>query len=121
MQFMIAFAETADDFAQRRDPARAGAYWAAWTAYIGALQQSGVVVSGAGLEPPETATTVRLRGGRRVVQDGPFADSHEHLAGFFIIEVSGLDEALAWAERAPCSATGGTEVRPLMVMPAPAG
>lgn len=117
MKFMLSFLEPAAEFAKRGEPAAAPAYWSAWTAYIGALHQSGIVVHGAGLEPPTTATTVRLRDGRRQIHDGPFADSHEHLGGFFIIEVESIDKALEWAARAPCAATGSTEVRPVMPPP----
>ena len=82
--------------------------------YIGALQQSGIVVSGNGLQPPRTATHVRVEGGKRQVQDGPFADTHEHLGGYFIVETASLDEALEWAARAPCASAGSVEVRPVL-------
>jgi hypothetical protein len=119
MQYMLMYRETAQDFAQRADPAAAPAYWGAWNAYIGALMGAGVVVNGNGLQPPHASTTVRLRAGKRQVQDGPFADTHEHLGGYFVIEVPSLDNALEWAARAPCAATGSTEVRP--VLPPPPG
>lgn len=114
MQFMLIFKETADEVGRRDDPAEAPAYWGAWNAYIGALMQSGVVVGGHGLQPPRTGTTVRLVNGRRELQDGPYPDTREHLGGYFIIEVPGLDEALVWAERAPNTAAGSTEVRPVL-------
>jgi hypothetical protein len=117
MRFMMMFTETAEDFACRSDPARAPAYWAAWMSYIGALQAAGVTVNGAGLQPPETATTVRLRDGRRQVQDGPFADSKEQLAGYFLIEVADLDVALDWAARSPAAASGSVELRPILPPP----
>ncbi|HSW16019.1 MAG TPA: YciI family protein [Ramlibacter sp.] len=117
MEYMLIFHETAADFATRADPAASPAYFGAWMAYIGALHGSGIVVSGAGLQGPDTATTVRVRSGKRQVQDGPFADTHEHLGGFFVIKVGSLDEALEWAARAPCAATGRTEVRPVMAPP----
>ncbi len=116
MQHMLSHTETPADFAQRNDPAQAGAYWAAWNACIGAMGQA-VIVNGAGLQAPETATTVRMRDGKRQVQDRPFADPHEHLGGYFIIEVPGRDRALEWAARAPSSG-GGTEVRPVLPPPA---
>ncbi len=119
MQYMLTFREPASEFAKRIDPAQAPAYWAAWNAYIGALGQAGVIVNGAGLNPPETATTVRLRNGARQVHDGPYADTQEHLGGFFIIEVAGLDEAIEWAARAPSASAGSTEVRPVMPPPQP--
>jgi hypothetical protein len=73
-----------------------------------------VVQSGNGLQPPHTSTTVRVRDGKRQVQDGPFADTREHLGGYFVIEVPSLDEALEWAARAPCAVSGSTEVRPVL-------
>jgi hypothetical protein len=118
MHYLLTYNETTRDFEQRQDPQAAPAYWAAWNAYIGALGQAGVIVHGAGLHPPGTATTVRVREGARQVHDGPFADAHEHLGGFFIIDVANLDEALEWAARAPSSASGSTEVRPVMPPPA---
>lgn len=119
MQYMLMFRETLEEFDCRNHPDHAGPYWGAWNAYIGALAASGVVVSGNGLQPPHSATTVRLRDGKRQVQDGPFADTREHLGGYFVIEVPSLDAALEWAARAPCAAKGSTEVRP--VLPPPPG
>ncbi|TXT20448.1 MAG: YCII-related protein, partial [Gallionellaceae bacterium] len=69
-------------------------------------------VGGAGLQPPETATTLRLRDGQRRVQDGPFADVKEQLGGFFIIEAPNLDAALEWAARFPQRPGQAVEVRP---------
>ena len=117
MEYMLIFRETAADVAQRDDPAHAPAYWGAWNAYVGAMYGAGVVVSGNGLQPPSSATTVRVRDGRRQVQDGPFADTHEHLGGYFIVQVASLDDALEWAARAPSASTGSTEVRPVMPPP----
>lgn len=117
MQFMILFHEPASEFAKRNDPVEAPVYWGAWNAYIGAMGQAGIVVSGNGLQPPESATQVRVRNGQRQIQDGPYADSKEHLGGYFIIEVPGLDEALAWAARSPNVTVGSTEVRPVLPPP----
>ena len=117
MKYMLMYWENEQDEAQRNDPARAPAYWGAWTGYIGALQGAGVMTSGNGLQPPQTATTVRLRGGKRQVQDGPFSDTREQLGGYVIVDVPSLDQALEWAARAPCAATGGVEVRPVLAPP----
>ena len=117
MQYMLMFQETPEEFAARTDPKAAPAYWGAWNAYIGAMMGAGIVVNGNGLQPPHTATTVRMRGGKRQVQDGPYADTREHLAGYFVIEVPSLDVALEWAARAPCAATGGSELRPVLPPP----
>jgi hypothetical protein len=114
MKYMLLLTETEKEIAQLSDPATAGAYWGAWGAYVQAIEQSGIVVSGAGLQPPHTATTVRVRDGQRQVQDGPFAASKEQLGGFFIIDVPDLDTALAWAARSPAASWGAVEVRPVL-------
>ena len=118
MQFMLMFSETAADLAQREDAHAAPAYWGAWNAYIGALGQAGVIVSGNGLQPPHTATRVQMRDGKRQIHDGPYPDSKEYLGGYFIIEVPSLDDALEWAARSPNVSTGTTEVRPVLPPPA---
>lgn len=117
MQYMLIQNETEEDFAKRNDPEKAGDYWGGWNAFIGAMAQAGIIVNGDGLEPPHTATTVRIRDGKRTIHDGPFADSKEQLAGYFIIEVPDLDTALEWAARAPCASTASVEVRPVMPPP----
>lgn len=114
MTYALLFHESAADFALRDDPEKAGAYWAAWSSYIAAIGEAGIVQGGEGLLPPQTATTVRIRDGKRQIHDGPYAESKEMLGGFFIIEVPNLDVALEWAARAPSSGYGSTEVRPLM-------
>ena len=117
MQYMLIFAESEADFAKRDDPTEAPAYWGAWNAYISAMRNAGIIVSGEGLQPPHTATTVRLRDGERQVHDGPFADSKEALGGFFVIEVADLDAALDWAAQSPSAGYGSVEVRPTLPPP----
>lgn len=117
MQFALIVYETAADFARRSDPATVEAHMAAYFAYSEALRHAGAAVGGAGLLPPWTATTVRVRDGARAVQDGPFADTKEQLGGFFLIDVPDLDAALAWAARCPAAGTGSVEVRPLLPPP----
>jgi len=85
-----------------------------WTAYTLALQEAGIMVSGAGLQGIDVATTVRVRGGERLLSDGPFADTKEHLIGFYVIEVPDLDTALAWAAKVPNVRVGSVEVRPVL-------
>lgn len=120
MQFMLIFTETPQDFARRTDPTEADAYWGGWMAFIGAMAQAGVIVNGDGLQGPHAATTVRIRDGKRVVEDGPFADSKEQLAGYFVVDVPDLDAALDWAAQAPSALTASVEVRPVLPpMPAP--
>ena len=117
MQYILLLNETEAEFAARNDPAQAGAYWGGWSAFIGAMAQAGVIVNGSGLLGPDTATTVRLRDGKRLVQDGPFADTKEQLGGYYIIEVPNLDAALEWAAKCPAAPTGSVEVRPHVPMP----
>lgn len=114
MQYMLVFNENHAQFDDRVDPGKAGAYWGAWSDYIAALNRAGVMVSGNGLQAPHTGTRVQVRDGRRHVQDGPFADSKEQLAGYVVIEVADLDGALDWAAKAPCAATASVEVRPVL-------
>lgn len=117
MHYMLIYLETAEEMGKREDPAQAGTYWGGWNAYMGAMAQSGVMVSGNGLKTPEVATTLRVVDGKRHIHDGPFADTKEMLGGYVIIDVANLDDALEWAARAPCASAGSVEVRP--VLPAP--
>ena len=86
----------------------------AWIAYTNAMIDAGVMRGGNALKPGFTGTTVRLRDGRREVQDGPYTDSKEELGGYYVIEVADLDEALQWAARNPAASSGAVEVRPIM-------
>jgi hypothetical protein len=117
MQYMMILTEPETEFAKRNDPNEAGAYWGGWNAFIGAMAQAGIIVNGDGLHPPHTATTLRIRDGKRTVQDGPFADSKEQLGGYFIIEVPDLDTALDWAAKSPSASYGSVEIRPVMPPP----
>ena len=83
------------------------------SAYVKALEEAGVMVGGGALMPPGTGTTVRVRGARRQVQDGPFAATKEQLGGYVIVDVANLDEAIAIAERFPAAKRGTVEIRPL--------
>ncbi len=79
------------------------------------LVAAGVPFSGERLKPASTATTVRSDNGTVTIHDGPFAETHEELGGFYVIDVATLDEALAWARRIPVP-KGGIEVRPVWQM-----
>ena len=69
------------------------------------------------LHPTTTATSVRIREGRRVVTDGPFAETREQLGGFYLIDVADLDEAISVAERVPMAHRGTVEIRPVIELP----
>jgi len=119
MQYTLMFYLSPSDFSARTDPEQRAAFWAAFLPYMQAVKDAGIFAGGAGFEPPETATTVRPRDGKRLVQDGPYADTKEQLGGFFLIDVPDLDTALDWAARYPAGTHGVVEVRPNI--PAPGG
>ena len=114
MRYIMVVYETPADVDRRDDPA-GHPYIAAWRAYYKALVEADVYVGGAPLKQAATATTVRLREGRRQVQDGPFAEAKEELGGFLILELPSLDAALDWAARCPAAAAGALEIRPMDV------
>jgi len=112
MQFALMIYHSPEEFAMRKndynDP-----QLGAWRAYHKALVQARVYVGANALELPETGTTLRLRDGKRRVQDGPYADTKEQLARFIILELPSVDAALEWAARCPGASLGAVEVRPL--------
>jgi hypothetical protein len=112
VKYILLIYETPADFASRH-PDRRADYLAAWRAYYQALLGAGAYVGGAPLKDVATATTVRMSDGRRLVQDGPFAEAKEQLGGFVILDLPSLDAALTWAARCPAAATGAVEVRPM--------
>ena len=83
----------------------------AWVEYTRAVKEAGVLLGAEQLAGTDTATSVRVRGGERLLTDGPFLETKEHLGGFFLIDVPDLDTALDWAARMPNAASGTTEVR----------
>lgn len=112
MQFALLIYHSPEEFAMRNsdynDP-----HLGAWRGYYTALVEAGVYVGGSALAAPLTATTVRLREGKRRVQDGPYAETKEQLGGFIILELPSIDAALEWAARCPGASIGAVEVRPL--------
>jgi len=88
--------------------------WADYAAFNEALTKAGAgFSSGERLKGGEAATSVRVRSGKTDVLDGPYADTKEQFAGYFMIDVADLDEAVAWAKRCPSSKYGVIEIRPL--------
>ena len=81
------------------------------------IVQSGHFKAGDALQPVGTATTVRVRDGKQLVTDGPFAETREQLGGYYLIEAADLDEARAIAARIPGAKHGSIEVRPVILMP----
>lgn len=87
----------------------------AWFKYTDALQKTKKMLGGEALQPTSTATTVRVKRGKALTMDGPFAETKEQLGGFYIFDAKDLDEALEWAAKMPHLPVGGSvEVRPIM-------
>lgn len=84
-----------------------------YVAYTQALKSAGVLLGAEQLQMADTATSVRLRAGERLLTDGPFIETKEHLLGFYLIEVADLDAAIDWAARMPHIRRGTVEVRPV--------
>ena len=112
MQYMLILAADPDAWADN-DPADDGVI-DDWDLYSRALADAGILVAGHGLHGTDTATTLRVRDGERILTDGPYIESKEHLIGYYVIEADDLDTALDWAARVPNARIGSVEVRPIM-------
>ena len=85
-----------------------------WYKYTNDVREAGVYIAGNGLLPTSTATTVRVREGRTLTTDGPFAETKEQLGGYYLLDCGDLDEAIQWASKIPSVGRGSVEVRPVM-------
>lgn len=92
-----------------------GAMMSGYMALTAKLKADGVYVSGDGLKPVQTATSVRVKDGKVETMDGPFAETKEHLGGYYLIDVPDLDTAIKYAAEIPSAAWGTIELRPVMV------
>lgn len=84
-----------------------------------ALRASGVLIAAEALQPVETATTVRVRNGKMSITDGPFAETKEQLAGFYLIDARDLNDAIQVAAKIPPAREGSIEVRPIRELDVP--
>ena len=84
-----------------------------WVAFLKEAQASGMLLANNGVAPESVATTVRVRNGKTLTTDGPFAETHEQLAGYSLFECKDLDEAIQWATKIPTVKYGSIEIRPL--------
>jgi hypothetical protein len=89
----------------------------AWNAFGKKLDAAGVLVANNGLSSVTNASTVRVRDGKTLTTDGPFAETHEQLGGYYLLDCKDLDEAIGWASRIPTARYGSIEVRPLWSYP----
>jgi hypothetical protein len=108
--------ETDEDFSEMSQEAQ-DEMMKGWFAYDDALKAAGVFVAGEALQPTATATSVRIRDGKEMVTDGPFAETTEALGGYYLLDVKDLDEAVKWSKQCPATFYGTVEVRPGMVLP----
>jgi len=99
------------------DPEAYKQMYAAFSQYNDDLRGAGVLRGGGELKASHSATTVRVKDGKTLTTDGPFAETKEQLGGYYIVDVPNLDEAIKWAARCPAAQGGSIEVRPLGVTP----
>lgn len=102
------------DPAEAGEPRQGEGVIDSWLDYTVALRESGALIAAEQLNRPDTATGVSLRDGKRLLTDGPFMETKEHLGGFYLVDVPDLDTALDWAAKMPVMRYGTVEVRPVM-------
>jgi len=115
MQYMLLI-HSSESAMQSLSQEAIGQMHAAYMAYTDAITQAGVVVNGNRLRPTNATTTVRIVDGKTQVLDGPYVETKEQLAGYYLIDVRDLDAALSWAARCPGASVGAIEVRPIWTM-----
>ena len=115
MRYMLLIHDEESIFATM-SPQETQKLMAAYNTFTEELRASGAFRDAARLRPVATASTVRLRGGKTVTTDGPFAETKEQLGGYYLIDVKNLDEAIKWASQIPSAKLGCVEVRPVWEM-----
>ncbi len=113
MRYMLLIYE-AEQAMAAYTPEKMGEVMAAYNGYTKELQDSGKFLAADALQPTANATTVRVRDGKTVATDGPFAETKEQLGGYYAVEADNLDEAMEWAAKIPGALSGSIEVRPIM-------
>ena len=113
MKYLLLICDNEQSWNNRTESERQAIY-GEYRQLIDELKSQGKFLSGNELQPVNTAHTVRVRDGRQLVTDGPFAETREQVGGFFMIEADNLDEAKSIAARIPSARTGTIEVRPVV-------
>jgi hypothetical protein len=113
MRYLLAIYAVEDAWAALPAAQREAAY-AEYAGWVAEASGRGMMLDGAELEPTSAATSVRVRDGRTLIVDGPFAETKEQLGGYFLLECETLDDAIEAAGRIPAARTGTVEVRPLV-------
>jgi hypothetical protein len=119
MKYMLLIYDSEQDWRNLSETERQQIY-SEYGQFTEQVQSSGQFLAGSQLQPVSTATSVRLRDGKELVTDGPFAETREQLAGYYLVEAKDLDEATAIAARIPSARIGTIEVRPVVEMGAQA-
>ena len=119
MKYLLLIYDREQDW-NNLNEAEQGAIYAEYMKFSQDIKVSGHMITGAQLHPVDSATSVRVRNDEQLVTDGPFAETHEQLGGFYLVEAKDLDEATALAARIPSARFGTVEVRPLVERPAAA-
>jgi hypothetical protein len=116
MQYLLLINEDESAYAGENGAQAMEQTLAGHMAFAQALGAKGIAFSGNRLRPASTATTIKWDHGSATLHDGPFAESHEELGGYYLIEVDSLDEAIEWAKMIPIPGKGAIEVRPVWQM-----
>ncbi|HEV8579192.1 MAG TPA: YciI family protein [Thermoanaerobaculia bacterium] len=116
MEYMLLLYERESDW-QALSEDEKGAIMREYFALSDSIRQSGHYRAGNPLHPTTAATTVRVREGKTLTTDGPFAETREQLGGYYLIDAKDLDEAIAIAARVPGARTGSVEIRPILRLP----
>ncbi len=114
MQYLLLIYE-AESVSDNMTEAEKGQFFTDYMNFTKSVRDSGAFRAGDALQPIATATTVRVRDGKTLTTDGPFAETREQLGGYYLVEAKDLDEATAIAARIPSAKHGSIEVRPIMV------
>jgi len=115
MKYMLLIHDDEKEWAKMSDAERQKIY-VEYGAFSAGLKAAGQYLAGSQLQPTSTATSVQVRDGKRLVTDGPFAETREQLGGYYLVEAQNLDEAIGWAAKIPSAKMGTIEVRPVVEM-----
>jgi hypothetical protein len=110
---MLIYTDHAED--AKHTPEELNAVMGAYYGFTNEVKDKNVYVAGEALHPTTNATTVRVREGKTLTTDGPFAETKEQLGGFFLLNCKDLDEAIGYAAKIPGAAHGSVEIRPVVV------
>src|SRR5216684_180369 len=115
MQYLLLIYDEEKGWAKMTEAER-GKIFGEYGKFTEGIKKGGQHLGSNPLQPTSTATTVRVRNGKQLTTDGPFAETKEQLGGYYLIEAKNLDEAIAIAAKIPSARTGSIEVRPIMKM-----